>query len=60
MQTQSKNKIIDGSPQEFFFAGGLEFKPQTVTATSREEAEEIYEKTKQKVEPLPTNKTETL
>ena len=60
MQTPSKNKIIDGAPQEFFFAGGLEYKPQTVTAHSKEEAEEIYEKTKQKVEPLPVNKSETL
>lgn len=47
-----------GSPQEYFFPGGLEYKPMTVTASSQEEAEEIYEKTKQKVDPLPTNNSE--
>lgn len=47
-----------GSPQEYFFPGGLEYKPLTVTANSQEEADEIYEKEKQKVEPLPTNETE--
>lgn len=57
MQTPAKNKAV-GTPQEFFFAGGLEYKPQTVTANSREEAEAIYEKTKQKVESLPTNQSE--
>lgn len=50
-----------GSPQEYFFPGGLEYKPLTVTAHSREEAEEIYEKTKQKVEPLSEpNQEETI
>ncbi len=57
MQTKDKTKML-GSPKEFFFPGGLEYKPQTVTAESQEEAEEIYEKTKEKVEPLLTNKSE--
>lgn len=46
------------SPQEYFFPGGLEYKPQTIKAKSQEEANEIYEKTKEKVEPLPTIKSE--
>ena len=54
MQTKDKNKML-GSPQEYFFPGGLEYKPQTITANSQEEANEIYEKTKTKVEPLPIN-----
>ena len=58
MQTQSKNKAIGESPREFFFAGGGEYKPQTVIASSIEEAQEIYEKTKQKVEPLAIKETE--
>ena len=57
MQTKDKNKML-GSPQEFFFPGGLEYKPQTITANSREEAEEIYEKTKVKVESLSENNPE--
>ncbi len=47
-----------GSPQEYFFPGGLEYKPLTVTANSQEEADEIYEKEKQKVDTLPTSETE--
>lgn len=57
MQTQSKNKAIGESSREFFFAGGLEYKPQTVTANNIEEAQEIYEKTKQKVETISDNET---
>ena len=57
MQTKDKNKML-GSPQEYFFPGGLEYKPQTISANSQEEADEIYEKTKEKVEPLPTIKSE--
>jgi len=57
MQTKDKTKML-GSPQEYFFPGGLEYKPQTINAESQEEAEEIYEKTKEKVEPLLTNKSE--
>jgi hypothetical protein len=57
MQTKEKTKML-GSPQEYFFPGGLEYKPLTVTANSQEEADEIYEKEKQKVELLPTNETE--
>lgn len=58
MQTQSKNKAIGESPREFFFAGGGEYKPQTVTANSIEEAEEIYQKTKEKVETKSDNETQ--
>lgn len=57
MQTKDKTKIL-GSPQEYFFPGGLEYKPLTVTAHSQEEADEIYEKEKQKVDQLPTKETE--
>ena len=57
MQIKDKNKML-GSPQEYFFPGGLEYKPQTITASSQEEANEIYEKTKEKVESLPINKSE--
>lgn len=57
MQTQSKNKAIGESPREFFFAGEGVYKPQTVTASSIEEAEEIYHKTKQKVETESDNET---
>ncbi len=59
MQTKDKTKIL-GSPQEYFFPGGLEYKPQTVNANSQEEANEIYEKTKEKVESLSeTNEEKT-
>ncbi len=59
MQTKDKTKIL-GSPQEYFFPGGLEYKPQTISATSQEEANEIYEKTKEKVESLSeTNEEKT-
>lgn len=57
MQTKDKTKML-GSPKEYFFPGGLEYKPQTVTAESQEEAEEIYEKTKQKVELLQLSENE--
>ncbi len=57
MQTKDKTKML-GSPQEYFFPGGLEYKPLTVTANSQEEADEIYEKEKQKVEPLQPSENE--
>jgi hypothetical protein len=51
--------MLDGTPQEYFFPGGLQYRPQTVIASSIEEAQEIYEKTKQKVEQLPDNNEQT-
>ena len=57
MQTKEKNKML-GFPQEFFFPGGLKYRPQTISANSKEEAEEIYEKTKIKVESLSENNPE--
>ena len=49
-QTQAKTK------EEFFFAGGLEYLPQTVVAESREEAEKIWLETrKSRTEPLQDN-----
>ena len=57
MQIKDKNKML-GSPQEYFFPGGLEYKPQTINANSQEEADEIYQKTKEKVEPLPNKEIE--
>jgi hypothetical protein len=60
MQTPSQNKMIDGTPKEYFFSGGLQYRPQTVMASSQEEAQEIYEKTrKPRVEPLPETKEQT-
>jgi hypothetical protein len=59
MQTKDKTKIL-GSPQEYFFPGGLVYKPMTVKASSQEEADEIYEKTKEKVESLPENNPENI
>lgn len=46
-QTQVKTK------EEFFFAGGLEYLPQTIVAESREEAERTWLETRK-------SRTETL
>ncbi|MBI4119242.1 MAG: hypothetical protein HY456_00155 [Parcubacteria group bacterium] len=58
MQKDSKNKMIgeaenkaETALQEFHFAGGTEYRPQTVKARTYEEALEIWEKTREKVEP---------
>ena len=51
MQTTEKTKIIKNT-EEFFFAGGQVYKPQTIMASSREEAEKIFEETKEPVESL--------
>lgn len=39
----------EGSPVEFHFAGGLEYRPLTVKARTREEAQKIWEKQRIKV-----------
>lgn len=57
MQTKEKNKMLD-TDQEFFFPGGTEYEPKTVTAKSIEEAQKIWDQEKQKVE-LPKNNQET-
>ncbi len=63
METGSKNKMQAGAAskgapepreQEFFFSGGTEYEPQTVKAKTPEEAHEIWEKTRKKVEPSQT------
>ncbi len=52
--TQAKNKEV--KKEEFFFAGGLEYLPQTITAESREEAEKIwFETRKSRTEVLQDN-----
>lgn len=38
-----------GSKEEFHFGGGGEYHPLTITATSRQEAEKEWEKTRVKV-----------
>lgn len=62
MEKNYKNKQItdtetktpqtnEGALEDFFFAGGGEYEPLTVQARSREEAEEIWQKQRKKVEP---------
>jgi len=34
--------------ENYFFAGGLKYKPKTIAATTREEAEEQWIKTREK------------
>lgn len=54
MIKESQNKSINQKPkgelQEFHFAGGLEYVPQTIKAESREEAEKVWAETRIKVE----------
>lgn len=58
MQKKERNKMIGGddkpevknkSVEEYHFAGGGKYYPQTIKAVSREEAETEYEKTKVEV-----------
>ena len=49
MMTDAKNKGSE-QEQEFHFAGGMEYLPQTVKAKSREEAEKVWEATRVKVD----------
>lgn len=56
MQKQYSNKGPDAIPkkdksikQPFFFAGGGEFKPVTIEATSIEEATQQWEQVREKV-----------
>lgn len=44
-ETDAKNKA---QKENFFFAGGLEYLPQTIEAESREEAEKIWLETRKK------------
>ena len=55
MQINNKNKMIGetdvknkSEKEDFFFAGGLEYLPQTIRAESREEAEKIWLETRKK------------
>jgi hypothetical protein len=56
MQTNNKNKMIGETDaknkelkkEDFFFAGGLEYLPQTIKAESREEAEKIWLESRKK------------
>jgi len=56
MQKISKNKMLEGDEvknkvlEEYFFSGGLEYEPQTISAENREDAEKIWEETKKKVD----------
>jgi hypothetical protein len=58
MIEKSTNKMIGGSNkpeiknkvvEEYHFAGGMEYKPITIEAESREEAEKIYKVKREKV-----------
>ena len=44
-ETDAKNKT---QKEDFFFAGSLEYLPQTIKAESREEAERIWFETRKK------------
>lgn len=55
MIKKAKNKDMADAPvakenkgvaQEYFFAGGTEYKPVTIVADSKEEAEALYLKTR--------------
>jgi hypothetical protein len=59
MQTKEKTKMLGGT-QEFFFPGSMEYEPKTIEAESFEEAQEIWEEEKQKVELPKTNQTENI
>jgi len=55
MITNAKNKQLGaedietkGEVQQFHFAGSLKYQPQTITASTREEAEEKWIKTRKK------------
>lgn len=37
------------SKEPYHFAGGLKYKPQTIKASSREEAQEKWESTREKI-----------
>ena len=56
MQKISKNKMIDGEGvkdkalEEYFFSGGLEYEPQTISAENEGEAEKIWIETRRKVD----------
>lgn len=62
MITQAKNKIIGSAEnkefQEFHFSGSGEYIPQTIRASSREEAEKEWLETRVKVEKQIINKEE--
>lgn len=58
MLKDEKNKMLNEKDvktkevevlEEFHFPGGLEYKPMTIKAKSREEAEAIWEKKREKV-----------
>ncbi len=44
-ETDAKNK---SEKEDFFFAGALEYLPQTIKAESREEAERVWLETRKK------------
>lgn len=62
MITQAKNKIIGNAEnkelQEFHFSGSGEYIPQTIRASSREDAEKEWLETRVKVEKQIINKEE--
>ena len=60
MQRISKNKMLSGEEaktkgNEYFFSGGLEYEPQTVTADTPEEAEKIWVETRMRAGKLSEN-----
>lgn len=55
MQKNYKNKMVNeakdkSEQQEFFYPGGGEYEPITITAESKEKADELYEVRKKKVD----------
>lgn len=53
MIEKSTNKSMEkkevSTKEEYHFAGGMEYKPITIKAESREEAEKIYKEKREKV-----------
>ncbi len=43
------DNIETKSKEPYHFAGGLKYKPQTIKASSREEAQEKWESTREKI-----------
>lgn len=49
MTPKGKAKKVVSQTEEFFFAGGTEYKSKTIKANSLSEATEIWEQTKEKI-----------
>lgn len=47
-KAMSAESVETKSKEPYHFAGGLKYKPQTIQASSREEAQEEWEKSRKK------------